>query len=71
MKAEVAKLSTSDLAHSPGTTPRVDGGTDLGAVHEDGAVDEIPLLSEKAGSSGIDGGAKDVAKERKVGQLPA
>jgi hypothetical protein len=33
-------------------------------------VDKIPLLSESGLSTGIDGGAKDVAKERKIGELP-
>ena len=33
-------------------------------------MDKIPLLSETVRSTGIDGGAKDVAKERKIGELP-
>jgi hypothetical protein len=37
------------------------------------SVDKIPLLSEDrpGGSTGLDGGAKDVARERKIGELPA
>lgn len=37
------------------------------------SVDKIPLLSEDVpgGSTGIDAGARDVARERKIGDLPA
>lgn len=35
------------------------------------SVDQIPLLSDVEGSTGIDGGARDVAKERKIGEMPA
>ncbi|KAG4416826.1 hypothetical protein IFR04_010022 [Cadophora malorum] len=83
MKKEVLKWQTSpDMMTSPLMTPRTDGGADLGAVLEsDGedkgharsrSVDRIPLLNEQGGSSGMDmdGGAKDVARERKIGDLP-
>lgn len=70
MKAEVAKLSASDLA-SPQMTPHTNIGQELGSLKErEDGVDKIPLLSEQTGSTGIDGGAKDVATERKVGELP-
>lgn len=37
------------------------------------SVDKIPLLNEEkvASSTGIDGGVEDVARERKIGDLPA
>jgi hypothetical protein len=36
------------------------------------SVDKIPLLDrEGAATTGIDGGAKDVARERRIGDLPA
>jgi hypothetical protein len=71
MKLEVAKLSASDLT-SPLLTPLPNAGQELGAALDGGnnGVDKIPLLSEQVGSTGIDGGAKDVAAERKIGQLP-
>lgn len=84
MKREVQKWQNSpDMMTSPLLTPKVDGGAELGAVLEsDGererddhsrskSVDKIPLLSESGLSTGIDGGAKDVAKERRIGELPA
>jgi hypothetical protein len=84
MKREVQKWQNSpDMMTSPLMTPKVDGGAELGSVLEsDGererddhsrsrSVDKIPLLSESGLSTGIDGGAKDVAKERKIGELPA
>jgi len=81
MRREVQKWQNSpDMMTSPLMTPKVDGGLELGAVLESDAeqenhsrsrsVDKIPLLSEGGLSSGIDGGAKDVAKERKIGELP-
>ncbi|KAH7360457.1 hypothetical protein BKA65DRAFT_523454 [Rhexocercosporidium sp. MPI-PUGE-AT-0058] len=84
MRKEVLKWQNSpDMMTSPLMTPRVDGAAELGAVLEsDGeatkdharrsSVDRIPLLNEQIGSSGMDmdGGAKDVARERKVGELP-
>ncbi|KAN0114793.1 Protein of unknown function (DUF2838) domain containing protein [Hyaloscypha variabilis] len=81
MRREVQKWQNSpDMMTSPLMTPKVDGGVELGAVLESDAeqenhsrsrsVDKIPLLSEGGLSSGIDGGAKDVAKERKIGELP-
>lgn len=35
------------------------------------SVDKIPLLDREGAATGLDGGAKDVARERKVGNLPA
>jgi hypothetical protein len=35
------------------------------------SVDKIPLLDREGAATGLDGGAKDVARERKVGDLPA
>jgi len=80
MRREVQKWQNSpEIMTSPLLAPKVDGGGELGAVLESDAdghsrsrsVDKIPLLSEMGGSTGIDGGAKDVAKERKIGDLPA
>ena len=82
MKREVQKWQNSpDMMTSPLMTPKVDGGSELGAMLEAEAegdkghfrsrsVDKIPLLNDVA-STGIDGGARDVAKERKIGELPA
>lgn len=78
MKREVQKWQSSpDLL----TSPEADGGSEMIALLEKDAagrnghasersVDKIPLLTAEGGSTGIDGGAKDVAKERKVGELP-
>ena len=82
MKREVQKWQNSpDMMTSPLITPRVDGGGELGAMMDvdlgeaghsrSRSVEQIPLLSDIGGSTGIDGGAKDVAKERKVGEMPA
>lgn len=79
MKREVQKWQNSpDMMTSPLMTPKLDGGAELGALlNEDDAsrsrsrsVDKIPLLNDQIGSTGIDGGAKDVARERKIGELP-
>ncbi|KAK0112999.1 hypothetical protein ONS95_014708 [Cadophora gregata] len=83
MKKEVLKWQNSpDMITSPLMTPRPDGGAELGAVLEgDGgdkghsrsrSIDRIPLLNDQGGSSGMDmdGGARDVARERKIGDLP-
>lgn len=79
MKQEVAKWQNSpDMMSSPLMTPKTDGSSDPivaaatgDADHErSSSVDKIPLLSEPY-STGIDGGARDVARERKVGELPA
>jgi hypothetical protein len=87
MKAEVQKWQNSPditsplLTPLPGNSPSVGGGID-GAVSSSGkgvshkrisSVDNIPLLSNDqiGASSSIDGGAKDVARERKIGDLPA
>jgi hypothetical protein len=35
------------------------------------SVDKIPLLDREGAATGLDGGAKDVARERKIGDLPA
>jgi len=79
MKRDVQKWQNSPDMTSPLMIPRTDAGGELGAVSENGvdphsrrqSVDKIPLLSEIGRSTGIDGGAKDVAKERKIGDLPA
>ncbi|KAG9238164.1 hypothetical protein BJ875DRAFT_502224 [Amylocarpus encephaloides] len=74
MKAEVQKWQSSpDLVTSPMMTPRTENGTELSVLldGEQEKVEGIPLLSEQVGATGIDGGAKDVAKERRVGDLPA
>jgi hypothetical protein len=34
------------------------------------SVDKIPLLDREGAATGLDGGAKDVARERKIGELP-
>ena len=85
MKKEVLKWQNSpDMMTSPLMAPKVDGAAefttlidgDLGSPAMDKghgrnrSVDKIPLLSEQVGSTGIDGGAKDVARERKIGELP-
>jgi hypothetical protein len=81
MKREVQKWQNSpDMMTSPLMTPKADGSVDLGAVMESDvegdnhsrsrSVDKIPLLSETGLSTGLDGGAKDVARERKIGELP-
>lgn len=71
LKLEVQKWQNSpDMMTSPLMPPsRIDGVLDLSHARSR-SVDKIPLLSETVGSSGIDGGAKDVAKERKIGELP-
>jgi hypothetical protein len=82
MKREVQKWQNSpDMMTSPLMTPKADGSAELVAMLEADAegekshsrsrsVDKIPLLND-VGSTGIDGGARDVAKERKIGDLPA
>jgi hypothetical protein len=82
MKREVQKWQTSpDMMTSPLMTPRTDAGGEIHAMLEGephGAevhrrtqsVDTIPLLSD-SGATGLDGGAKDVVRERKIGDLPA
>ncbi|KAL2074500.1 hypothetical protein VTL71DRAFT_8278 [Oculimacula yallundae] len=83
MKKDMLKWQNSpDMMTSPLMTPRTEAGAELGAVLEgDGesksherrnSVDRIPLLNEQIGSSAMDmdGGAKDVARERKIGELP-
>lgn len=81
MKAEVAKWQNSpEMMTSPIMTPKTDAGTELSTTNEqdaklhtrNGSVDKIPLLSEQGGgSSGIDSGSKVVARERRIGDLPA
>jgi hypothetical protein len=85
MKCEVQKWQNSpDMMTSPLMTPKVDGGQELGATLDatesadlsghsrSRSVDKIPLLSDQiGGTTGLDGGAKDVARERKIGDLPA
>jgi len=81
MKREVAKWQNSPDMTSPLLTPRSDASAQMGATidgevdrkeHSQArSVDKIPLLSEIGGATGIDGGAKDIARERKIGELPA
>jgi hypothetical protein len=80
MKREVQKWQNSPDMTSPLMTPRIDESAELGAVLEGDAarhsrsrsVDKIPLLSDIGGvTTSIDGGAKDVARERRIGDLPA
>ena len=81
MKREVQKWQNSpDMMTSPLMTPKIDGSSELAAVLDLDAsghsrsrsVDKIPLLNDMAGgATGIDGGARDVARERKIGELPA
>lgn len=60
---------------SPLMTPKGEGSElakALAAESASGGLDKIPLLNEERGATtGLDGGAKDVARERKVGDLPA
>lgn len=82
LKKEVAKWQESPnmMMSSPLITPRV--GADLGKMADGAAddngharstsVDNIPPLNEETGGqTGFDIGAQGVAKERKVGDLPA
>jgi len=78
--------NSPDMMTSPLMTPRTEGGLELGSAMLDdmpsnsggashnrsSSVDKIPLLSEDrmGGATGLDGGAKDVARERKIGDLP-
>ncbi|KAH7362925.1 hypothetical protein B0T11DRAFT_241844 [Plectosphaerella cucumerina] len=74
LKAEVTKWQNSpDLpGHSPLATPQPDGSVDMSASSGQDqptiGMDQIPSLSEDvrphAVATGIDGGAKDVARER-------
>lgn len=49
-----------------------DGGTGAADHARSQSVDKIPLLDrEGAATTGLDGGAKDVARERKIGEMPA
>ncbi|KAF7897309.1 hypothetical protein EAF00_005537 [Botryotinia globosa] len=75
MKREVQKWhNTPELMTSPLMTPRSEGGEILGNDGEtkrpghprSTSLDKIPLLNDQGGSSGIDGGAKDVVKARKT-----
>ena len=70
MRKEVQKWQSSpDLAI--GTPPAEAAKTPLSSGDEGSTnVDSIPLLSEEGQVTGIDGGARDVARERKVGELP-
>jgi hypothetical protein len=84
MRKDVAKWQNSpDMMTSPLMTPKVDGGSELGAALDaeialkegdshgrSKSLDKIPLLNDMSGSSGIDGGARDVARERKIGEMP-
>ncbi|KAI9645929.1 hypothetical protein NHQ30_005366 [Ciborinia camelliae] len=80
MRREVQKWqNTPELVISPLMTPRTEGGEILGENGEAKgpghlrrtSLDKIPLLNDQIGSTGIDGGARDVAKPRKIGDMPA
>ncbi len=79
MKLEVQKWQNSPDMTSPLMTPSIHGGAELGALADEDSLhsrskslDKIPLLNDLPGGfTGIDGGAKDVARERKIGDLPA
>ncbi|KAF5873672.1 putative f-box protein [Botrytis fragariae] len=80
MKREVQKWhNTPELMTSPLMTPRSEGGEILsndGETKRPGhlrstSLDKIPLLNDQGGSSGIDGGAKDVVKTRKADDTSA
>ncbi|RDL40472.1 Uncharacterized protein BP5553_00451 [Venustampulla echinocandica] len=55
------------------TDPENGNGNGNGSAHDRStSVDKIPLLNEQVGgATGIDDGAKTVARERKIGDLPA
>lgn len=69
MKKEVAKWQNSpDVMSSPLMTPNIDNSRESGGSDSAGkrnSVDLIPLLHAE-GATGIDGGARDVTKERKA-----
>ena len=80
MKLEVQKWQNSPDMRSPLMTPKTEAASELGMMLDGGdvahtrsrSVDIIPLLNDlPGGATGIDGGAKDVARERKIGELPA
>ncbi len=84
MKLEVQKWQHSpDMMASPFLTPKTESASDHGTIADSDAeggkdhgrylsVDKIPLLNSESGmSTSIDGGAKDVAKPRKIGDLPS
>ncbi|KFY97873.1 hypothetical protein V498_01835 [Pseudogymnoascus sp. VKM F-4517 (FW-2822)] len=70
MRKEVQKWQSSpDLVLS--TPPTEATKSPLSSGDEGAAnVDSIPLLSEEGQTTGIDGGARDVARERRAGELP-
>ncbi|KAH8595617.1 hypothetical protein B0O99DRAFT_652071 [Bisporella sp. PMI_857] len=83
MRKEVQKWQNSpDVMISPNMVPKIPPGGELAEVissdteaekqhGRNESVDNIPLLTEIGGSTGLDGGARDVARERKIGDLPA
>ncbi|ESZ98040.1 F-box protein [Sclerotinia borealis F-4128] len=80
MKREVQKWqNTPELMVSPILTPKTEGGEMLGENGEtkgpshlrSTSLDKIPFLNNQIGSTGIDGGARDIAKPRKIGDMPA
>lgn len=83
MKREVQKWQNSpDMMTSPLMTPKTDAAGEVSSLlegepqgdeihHRTRSVDTIPLLNDSVGATGLDGGAKDVARERKIGELPA
>lgn len=71
MKKEVAKWQNSPDLTSPLMTPNIGVSNQLGVdgtAEKRKSVDLIPLLNAE-GVTGIDGGARDVARERKVGSV--
>lgn len=82
LKKEVTKWqeSPNGMMVSPLVTPHPgndlsktgDGTLDINGHARSSSVDNIPQLSEEVnGPSGIDIGARGVARERKIGDLPA
>lgn len=80
MKREVQKWhNTPELSTSPVMTPKTENGEILGEDEDgkksenkgNGGLDKIPLLDHQIGSTGIDGGARDVAKQRQTGDTNA
>lgn len=60
-----------DAAADAEATSPGEGGGSLSLGHtRSRSVDKIPLLDREGAATGLDGGAKDVARERKIGELP-
>jgi hypothetical protein len=85
LRRDVQRWQNSpDMATSPVLTPKdgngsselakqlADEGVFVKGHGRSSSVDKIPALNEDEGeATGLDGGAKDVARERKIGDLPA